>query len=296
LVALVQDAHRFIMYHKQAVENYPLQVYASALLFSPSRSVIRNLYKGEELQVVKIQPDMADEWSACRLTLESHSDKVTSVAISYDSRWVVTGSWDNIAKISDASSGKCVHTLEGHSSGVTSVAISHDSRWVVTGSDDRTAKIWEASSGKSVHTLEGHSNRVTSVAISHDSRWVVTGSWDKTAKIWEASSGECMQTLETRQTLHDIAFDAHNQFPRTAIGPLRFDVLSASKPAAIIPSVENTFGQTLGVSGDGRWITFASENLVWLPSEYRPSYSAVSDKIMVVDVGSGKVWMCSINI
>jgi WD40 repeat protein len=209
---------------------------------------------------------------------------------------VVTGSWDETAKIWEASSGKFVHTLEGHSNGVTSVAISHDSLWVVTGSDDMTGKIWEASSGKSVHTLEGHSNRVTSVAISHDSRWVVTGSWDKTAKIWEASSGKCMQTLETRQTLDDIAFDAHDQFPRTAIGPLRFDVLSASKPAAIIPSVENTFGQTLGVSGDGRWITFASENLVWLPSEYRPSYSAVSDKIMVVDVGSGKVWMCSINI
>ncbi|KAF1831330.1 HET-domain-containing protein [Decorospora gaudefroyi] len=36
LAQLVQDARRFIMYHKGAIEGYPLQTYASALLFSPT--------------------------------------------------------------------------------------------------------------------------------------------------------------------------------------------------------------------------------------------------------------------
>ncbi|KAF2190334.1 hypothetical protein K469DRAFT_27861 [Zopfia rhizophila CBS 207.26] len=43
LAELVQDASRFIMYHKGAVESSPLQAYMSALLFSPTCSLIRRL-------------------------------------------------------------------------------------------------------------------------------------------------------------------------------------------------------------------------------------------------------------
>src|SRR5262249_14834933 len=44
LTELVRDARRFIMYHKQAIEKSPLQVYASALIFSPARSLIKGLF------------------------------------------------------------------------------------------------------------------------------------------------------------------------------------------------------------------------------------------------------------
>ncbi|KAF1828673.1 HET-domain-containing protein [Decorospora gaudefroyi] len=46
LAQLVQDARRFIMYHKGAIEGYPLQTYASALLFSPTGSLTRPLRSG----------------------------------------------------------------------------------------------------------------------------------------------------------------------------------------------------------------------------------------------------------
>jgi hypothetical protein len=34
---------------------------------------------------------------------------------------------------------------------------------------------------------------------------------------------------------------------------------------------------------------------LWLPSDYRPSCSAVSGRTVAIGVGSGKVWMCSFN-
>ncbi|KAK2669042.1 NACHT nucleoside triphosphatase [Fusarium oxysporum f. sp. vasinfectum] len=39
LIELLQGAHRFILSHKRAIEIAPLQVYASALVFSPTRSL-----------------------------------------------------------------------------------------------------------------------------------------------------------------------------------------------------------------------------------------------------------------
>ncbi|KAF2628723.1 hypothetical protein BU25DRAFT_439225 [Macroventuria anomochaeta] len=85
LTQLIQDARRFFMYHKGAIESYPLQTYASALLFSPTGSLIRHLFQHEEPQEITIRPAMSDGWSACLQTLESHSSSVRSVALSHDS-------------------------------------------------------------------------------------------------------------------------------------------------------------------------------------------------------------------
>jgi len=115
------------MYHKVAIENSPLQAYASALIFSPARSLIRDYFKYEEPKWITIQPAIRDEWSACLQTLEGHSDGVTSVAFSRDSTRLASASDDGTVKIWDASSGKCLQTLEGHSDGVKSVAFSRDS-------------------------------------------------------------------------------------------------------------------------------------------------------------------------
>ncbi|KAF2277291.1 uncharacterized protein EI97DRAFT_457323 [Westerdykella ornata] len=58
---VVQDARRFIMYHKWAIEKSPLQTYASALLFSPASSLIRGLFKEEELKWITIKPAIGDK-------------------------------------------------------------------------------------------------------------------------------------------------------------------------------------------------------------------------------------------
>ncbi|KAF2749610.1 HET-domain-containing protein, partial [Sporormia fimetaria CBS 119925] len=73
LTKLLQDACRFIMYHKGAIESYPLQLYGSALLFSPTDSVIRKLFQHENPEGITIRPAMSSGWSACLQTLEGHS-------------------------------------------------------------------------------------------------------------------------------------------------------------------------------------------------------------------------------
>lgn len=73
---------------------------------------------------------------------------------------MLTGSWDDNAKLWDAASGKEIRRFEGHSHWVTSVAFSPDGNQVLTGSHDGTAKLWDAASGKEIRRFEGHSDLV----------------------------------------------------------------------------------------------------------------------------------------
>ncbi|SCO78478.1 related to vegetatible incompatibility protein HET-E-1 [Fusarium oxysporum] len=209
---LLRDAHRFILFHKRAIEIAPLQAYASALVFSPARSQVRKLFKKEEPDWIISKPSMQGNWNACLQTLEGHGHRVTSVAFSADGQWIASGSFDKTVKIWDASTGGCLRTLEGHNDSVLSVAVSPDSKWITSSSYDKTVKIWDASTGACVQTLEGHSDSVLSVAFSADSQWITSGSYDKTIKIWDAGTGACIQTLEGHSdSVLSVAFSADGQ-------------------------------------------------------------------------------------
>jgi WD40 repeat protein len=87
------------MYHKGVIESSPLQAYASALLFSPTGSLVRRLYKHEEPALFTIKPAMGDSWSACLQTLEGHSSFVNSIAFSHDSTKLASASGDSTVKV-----------------------------------------------------------------------------------------------------------------------------------------------------------------------------------------------------
>jgi len=220
---------------------------------------------------------------------------VCSVAFSHDSARLASASWDSTVKIWDASSGECLQTLEGHRDEVNSVAFSHDSARLASASRDRTVKIWDVSSGECLQTLEGHRGEVSSVAFSHNSARLASASWDRTVKIWDASSGECLQTLEIGKLPFNISFDTTGSCLHTEIGTIAVNA-STSNMTPSVTDLQNPRYQGWALSSDGAWITYNSENLVWLPSEYRPSCWAVSGKTIGVGVGSGKVWICNFKV
>jgi hypothetical protein len=144
--------------------------------------------------------------------LVGHNSFVNSVAISNDSKIIVTGSGDNTAKVWDAESGKKIADLVGHNRSVYSVAISNDSKIIVTGSGDNTAKVWDAESGKKIADLVGHNRSVYSVAISNDSKIIVTGSGDNTAKTWLKKDDKWLlyneiNAMESALNLHEAKVD-----------------------------------------------------------------------------------------
>jgi WD40 repeat protein len=253
---------RFALYSRTPIELAPLQVYSSALVFAPSKSLVRKQFVKQFFQWVKSLPQVNNDWSACLQTLEGHGDMVWSVAFSHDSARLASASYDSTVKIWDAHSGACLQTLEGHDNRVGSVAFSHDSARLASTSYDRTVKIWDAHSGACLQTLKGHSGWVNSVAFSHDSARLASTSYDSTVKIWDAHSGACLQTLEGHDHMVNmVGFETQQ--------PLY---------------------QCIGLSSDQTWITRNAQNWLWLPLEYRPSCSTVSGRCLGVGTRSGMVW------
>jgi hypothetical protein len=129
------------------------------------------------------------KWSshwAERADLAEHTGPVVAVTFSLEGKRVLTGSWDNTARLWDAATGAAVATLEGHRAPVCAVAFSPDGKRVLTGSADKTARLWDAATGAAVATLQGHTNYVVAAAFSPDGKRVLAGSRDKTAKLWSA--------------------------------------------------------------------------------------------------------------
>ena len=71
-----------------------------------------------------------------------------SVAFSPDGKYVVSGSYDNTARVWEASTGKEIARLT-HDGAVNSVAFSPDGRTLASGSHDNTIRLWRVPDDRS---------------------------------------------------------------------------------------------------------------------------------------------------
>ncbi len=127
----------------------------------------------------------------------SPQSAVASVQFAATGDRLVTGSWDNAARIWDTATGASLLKLGGvHTRFVNASAFAPDGKSVATASDDQTVRLWDTSNGQLIRTFTGHTSRVTDVAFAADGKRIVTASADKTARIWNVETGEELFRLE----------------------------------------------------------------------------------------------------
>jgi WD40 repeat protein len=143
-----------------------------------------------------------------------------------------------------------------------------------------------------LQTLQGHTDSVTSIAFLYDSTRLASASYDKTVKIWDASSGVCLQTFNTAKVLWKISFNLIGSCLHTETGTI---TISTSSTTDVTEPLHPQY-EGVGVSSDGAWITYNGKKTLWLPSDYRPSCSAMSGVNVGIGVGSGEVWICCFHM
>jgi WD40 repeat protein/serine/threonine protein kinase len=157
------------------------------------------IFSPDDAYVLTVGGDGARLWNLAtaeeRISFTPHG-AVAAASFSPDGTRVVTGSWDNSAKIWNAETGQSVLKLEGQHTGyVNSATFSRDGSKVLTASDDRTACLWDLSTAKVLGVFRGHKDRVRSAVFSPDGMKIATASSDKTARIWDVAGEKTLLTL-----------------------------------------------------------------------------------------------------
>lgn len=122
---------------------------------------------------------------------------VASANFSPDRKRVVTGSWDNSAKIWNVERQSVESKLVGgHHGFINTAFFSPDGTKVLTASDDRTAILWDVATAKPLGSFAGHTDRVRWAKFSPDGAKVVTGSSDRTARVWDVTTRRQLISLK----------------------------------------------------------------------------------------------------
>ncbi|KAG5178330.1 WD40-repeat-containing domain protein [Tribonema minus] len=131
-----------------------------------------------------------------KASLNGHTQGISDVAWTQDSRYVATASDDKLLKVWDVETGQCLHSYAGHSHHVFCCNFDmRGSAMLVSGSYDEHVKVWDVRHAKEVRTLASHSDPVTAADFNLDGSCIVSASHDGLIRIWDTTTGNCLKTI-----------------------------------------------------------------------------------------------------
>ncbi|KAH7127356.1 hypothetical protein EDB81DRAFT_697528 [Dactylonectria macrodidyma] len=244
-LAFLKDAERCLLANTAIVYSMPLQIYSSALIFSPNRSIIRRTFDSEIVPWISILPKTDEHWDRHLLTLEGHQNDVLDVKFSPDSKLIASASEDQTLCIWRVDDGKCLHRLKCSEnakkinfspdskyvalasykevsvwavgqdellwvlSDYTKIAtFSPDSRLIATSPKGERLLLWSLETGELVKELSLTKNNPGSITFSPDGAVLCCSKWGEALTIWRLDNGLCLKTWEFRTSAIAIANDS----------------------------------------------------------------------------------------
>jgi WD40 repeat protein len=134
---LVEDVQYFIRDFSYIADQTPLQLYASALTFTPKSSLVKSLFKDCMPKWIVLRPKVADDWEEESLVLEGHTGPVTAMTFSSSEENLATGKEclatcsqsDGTLRVWDCATGDCILKMPGQNNRKPfALSYSHDSQ------------------------------------------------------------------------------------------------------------------------------------------------------------------------
>ncbi|XDG06280.1 hypothetical protein ABKA04_005895 [Annulohypoxylon sp. FPYF3050] len=155
LSKLIYDAHRFILFNRRIIEDIPLQIYYSAVFFSPTKSIIKSLFRKPLDRWIVNAPVVDKGWGAERMTLEIQNTdyNVSSIAVSLDNQTIA------------AVAGRQVRVWEV-ATGIEKISIPRDVNKITLSPDGQLVAMTPAKdAGVQVHDLRTDENYLLSETL-----------------------------------------------------------------------------------------------------------------------------------
>ncbi|KAF3282315.1 hypothetical protein TWF970_001725 [Orbilia oligospora] len=203
----IRDAHRFALMNRAIIDSAPLQLYSSALIFTPRKSIIRRIFIDQVPDYIQTLPTVEDEWDAVLQILHhehpgrGHGLAVEAVAFSPDGELLVSGSRDKTVRVWDSVTGALKLKLEGHESDIKAVSFSPDGSLIFSIASDALMQ-WDSKTGARCGVLKGSFTLGSPMIFSPDGQLLVSVPDKYQAWIWNFGLGSHCIPLATAELSH----------------------------------------------------------------------------------------------
>ncbi|KAK1241232.1 hypothetical protein MKX08_001206 [Trichoderma sp. CBMAI-0020] len=194
---LLRDARRFILANLSTMNKAPLQIYSSALVFAPEKSVVRELFDTS----IPFTITFTDISTGITLTIEGVDDDIIPFVFFSSGQQLIcpmkstVGSGRRAIGIWNTMTATCETILEGHRANISDIILSSDEKRIASASYDKSIRIWDAQSGCCIATYIGHDEIIYNIAYSSDGTLLISLDEQGSSKIWDAHSEIQPQTI-----------------------------------------------------------------------------------------------------
>lgn len=195
----MEDAQRFILEFRSILETTPLQIYISALVFSPNSSIIKRLFSYEIPSWIEGLPIVDETWPASLQTLEGHSTEIHQIEVSSDGQLLASaGQNDKTIRVWNTYTGGLIGMLNCPETRNRAMIFSAKGQLLISAFNEHMVTIWDPITKISQDVFEYQPVFVTARAFSSGGRLLASASLEEShiIRLWEPMTGRARGVLK----------------------------------------------------------------------------------------------------
>ena len=202
LAALLEDARRFVLFNQNGIEQSPLQIYCSSLVFTPKLSLVRKRFEHLLPAWISILPEVPDRWSSILQTIEYAGDRIETLSFSQDANWLASISTKGHVKVYDLSSGRQTFAHIFSRDHGRDIALSPSGMFLAVSSDSAFVSPKESfPGGKDFSVFDTITGRVKTTILSYAKHLtfspngtLAAANYDGPIRLWDVDTGVALPT------------------------------------------------------------------------------------------------------
>jgi len=200
-----------------------------------------------------------------RVSLPGHSDQVIDIDISYDGKYLASGSFDDTARVWDTELFTELGESEVHPDDIYSVSLSDDMQYLATGCRDGAIRVYSLPDGELVHLMRGHAEEVYSIDFSPDGKQLLSGGKDTTVRVWDVQTGDLLKVLRGHgDAVNSVVVSINSEIGYSASndGTVRAWYLQEDLAPGFIDKITRFALTSIALSPDGKKIALTGMDKV----------------------------------
>ncbi|WAO94531.1 NACHT domain-containing protein [Fusarium falciforme] len=161
----LREATRFVTRLDTIIDKYPLQIYASGLVFAPEKSIVKTAFRKFIPEWIRELPQTPQNWDASLRVIETSLNIESAMCFLPDSRSLQIFSKGGVVQIWDTMTGKQLDSIEAD--GEYQMRFSLDGECSLSTNHTSSIVFWGSLTGGSQHRSE---QRILDIALSPDGK------------------------------------------------------------------------------------------------------------------------------